>query len=313
MDTPDDSISFDKYKLETELNKKDIKFYKIKENATFSFLPENIKCQNNEKYYVNIKNKNEQYIGVLTNTFKKELFGYTLFYQGDEYLGQIFKEKKNGFGIYKFKTDNDGHDIYIGEFLENNINGEGIYINILKIIEDERKKTKKLMNYNCSIGLFENGKFKKGKIYKVDDAFEKMDFKDYIKENDDREGKEIFNFEKKNNIYIYSKGLNKDKRLIEGNVIYIKDNDKIVNKFSFKLNNSLQYDFKYLDDEKIEKELLKEFQDFNFSKYNIFVQTLFNKIEEIFNNIKIDKFDTKLIQGGNFKNYFSENLNSLIN
>lgn len=125
--------------------------------------------------------------------------------------------------------------------------------------------------------------------------------------------KKLSILKKKNNIYIYSKGLNKDKRLIEGNVIYIKDNDKIVNKFSFKLNNSLQYDFKYLDDEKKEKELLKEFQDFNFSKYNIFVQTLFYKIEEIFNNIKIDKFDTKLIQGGNFKNYFSENLNSLIN
>ena len=317
-DINDEVVSFDRYKLENELRKNNGKIYKVKENVIFSLLPDK-RWKHNEKYYVNIKNKKEQYIGVLTNVCKKELFGYILFNQDDEYLGQISNEKKNGFGIYKFndKTYNK-YDIYIGEFFENVITGEGIYINILKIkdIEKEKDKTKLLKQFICSIGKFENGAFKKGKIYSVDDkGYEKLEFKDYEREENDKEKKECFNFEKKNDIYIYSKGINKEKKLNEGSVIYIKEDGQIENKFTFELNKELNYDFKYLEDETIEKELLEEFQNSNFAKYNSFVQNLFKQIEKLFYDIKNDEelqFGKELITEDKFKKYFSDNYDSLI-
>ena len=81
-------------------------------------------------------------------------------------------------------------------------------------------------------------------------------------------------------------------------MIYIKDNDKIENKFTFKLNGELNYHFEYLGNEEKEKELLKEFQNSNFSKYNQFVQNLYNNIEKLIAKIKNDaelKFGKNLI------------------
>lgn len=311
-------ITFDRYKLENEIKRNKNHFYKLNDNAIFSLL-ENKMCQNKEEYYANIKNKKEQYIGVLTNTCKKELFGYILFSQGDEYLGQISKEKKHGFGIYKFKNQekNNEYDIYIGDFFENKINGEGIYINILQTEDNknEKNKTKLLKTFVCNIGKFENGEFKKGKIYNVDGDYEKLEFKDYEKQDNDKKEREDFNFEKKGDVFLYSKGINKDNRLIEGYVIYVKDNDKIEKKFTFKLNGELNYIFEYLGNEEEEKELLEEFQNSNFSKYNQFVQNLYNNIEKLIIDIKNDaelKFGKNLIVEDKFKNIFSDDYNSLV-
>ena len=311
-------ITFDRYKLESEIKNDKNHIYKLNNNAIFSLLEDNMHS-NEEEYYVNIKNKKEQYIGVLTKTCKKELFGYILFSQGDEYLGQITKEKKHGFGIYKFKKQKkrNEYDIYIGEFFQNTINGEGIYINISKAEDNknEKNKTKLLKAFLCSIGKFENGEFKKGKIYKVDNDNEKLEFKDYEKQDSDKKEREDFNFEKKGDVFLYSKGINKDNRLIEGSVIYVKDNDKIENKFTFKLNGELNYIFEYLGNEEKEKELLEEFQNSNFSKYNQFVQNLYNNIEKLISNIKNDaelKFGRNLIVEDKFKKIFSDDYNSLV-
>ena len=319
IDKDNGIITFDRYKLEHEI-KNNNHFYKLKDNAIFSLLEkENENYTNKEEYFANIRNEKEQYIGVLTNTCKKELFGYILFSQGDEYLGQISKEKKQGFGIYKFKKQEkrNEYDIYIGNFVENKINGEGIYINISKAEDNknEKNKTKLLKNFLCSIGKFENGEFKKGKIYKVDNDYEKLEFKDYEKQDSDKKEREDFNFEKKGDVFLYSKGINKDNRLIEGSVIYVKDNDKIENKFTFKLNGELNYIFEYLGNEEKEKELLEEFQNSNFSKYNQFVQNLYNSIEKLITDIKNDaelKFGRNLIVEDKFKKIFSDDYNSLV-
>ena len=173
----DEKVSFDIFILRNDLYvlKKDL--CKFNDNITFSLVPEKIQKYHKETYFVDIKNTKEHYIGVLTSDFKKELFGYILFNQGDEYLGQILNEKKNGFGIYIFNgKENKCKDIYIGNFSDNNIKGEGIYIEILNIDD----KTKQLAEYNCDIGIFENGKFKKGKIYTVNNNTEKLEFKDDI-------------------------------------------------------------------------------------------------------------------------------------
>ena len=106
--------------------------YQKNENINFSFIFEKNQKEKNQKYFANIKGDNEQYIGILTDNFKKELFGYSLFNNGDEYFGEILKEKKEGFGIYKFKKGENTQNIYIGNFLNDKIMGEGIYINILE-------------------------------------------------------------------------------------------------------------------------------------------------------------------------------------
>ena len=296
----DEKVSFDIFILRNDLYvlKKDL--CKFNDNITFSLVPEKIQKYHKETYFVDIKNTKEHYIGVLTSDFKKELFGYILFNQGDEYLGQILNEKKNGFGIYIFNgKKNKCKDIYIGNFSDNNIKGEGIYIEILNIDD----KTKQLAKYNCDIGIFENGKFKKGKIYTVNNNIEKLEFK-----------KEVVNIEKKDNLYFYSKAILKDNRLSKGDAIHIKDNGDIENKFSFKLKSDLQYDFKYLNDEKIEKMLLDEFNKSNFVKYRKIIQDIFNQIEYMIDNMK-KTFDYAkgLNMGEDFKEYFSDNIDLLMN
>ena len=310
MSTESNEISFNKYKLENELNKNKDKEYKINDNAIFSYLPEILKCENNEKYFANIKNSNEHYIGVLTSSFNKELFGYILINQGDEYLGQILKEKKNGFGIYKFNNQNEKErDIFIGNFTDNDINGEGIYLNIL-----DSNNSPELNKYNCFIGLFEKGIFKKGKIYTVNNGQEKLEFKDDEKEETHQEEKVVINLERNNNINLYKKGINKNKILQEGDAIYFKDNDEIENKFTFKLNDNLQYDFKYLDDEAKEKQLIEEFKKSNFLKYKKTIQNIFTNIGEMINNMNNNfKYAKNLIIEDNFKKTFNDDYNLLIN
>ena len=300
----DKEIIFDKFILEKilDIEKKDKCIFN--DNLIFSLVSKKEKQEykNNEKYFANIKNKNEHYIGVLTSNFKKELFGYILFYQGDEYLGQLLNEEKNGFGIYKFKENkNNEKDIYIGYFSKNIINGEGIYINISK--KD---------NYTCNIGKFYNGQFIKGKIYKVNDNIEKLDFKDEY--NDDKGEKQVIHIEKKNDINLYSKGIMKDKRLEKGIVIHIKDNGEVRNKFSFQLKNDLQYDFQYLFDETKENMLSDEFNKSNFVKYRKTVEGIFCKIENMIDKIKNNFVYAKTLNmGDDFKDYFSDTLNILMN
>ena len=137
-----EDISFDKSEIDEQITKN--KIYKKDENNIFSFIDKSTKKQKNEKYFVHIKRNKEEYLGILTENFKKEKFGYSLLYQGDEYLGEISDEKKNGFGIYLFNYTNEKNknDIYIGNFTENKMNGKGIYINILEI-EKNLGKSKK--------------------------------------------------------------------------------------------------------------------------------------------------------------------------
>ena len=95
MDEEDEGkIVLNRLKLRNDLFNYNKDLCKINDNIIFSLLSKKIIKKHNETYFVDIKNTKEHYIGVLTSKFKKELFGYNLFYQGDEYLGQILNEKK---------------------------------------------------------------------------------------------------------------------------------------------------------------------------------------------------------------------------
>ena len=327
----DENIFFDKYVLEKELQNDMKKICKIKENLSFALLLKKYDKNNNIKYYADVKNKNEHYIGVLTKNFKKELFGYILLKNGDEYLGQLKEEKKEGFGVYKYISDkNDGQDIYIGHFSNDVINGEGIYINIIQ--SEIKDNSLLLITCNCHIGLFKDGKFIKGKTYMKDKECEKIEFQ----EDEETEleillksqKKEIINYEKKNNIYIYNKGIMQEKRLIEGFVITVKekkkdkdkekdkDKDKenyeFENKFKYNIQDDLQYKYEYLEDEKKTEELLTEFKNSNYKNYKDIIQNLLKSIDEMIDRIKKDFDYGRSLNFENFEDNFVEDYKILI-
>ena len=243
-----------------------------------------MKKNENQKYFANIKKDNEQYMGVLTDNFKKDLFGYSLFKEGDEYLGEILEEKKNGFGIYNFKKENGLQDLYIGHFENNMINGEGVYINVLnkeKEKPQQKNSNDKLNKYNCYIGEFEKNKFKGGKIYIFNQDFQKLTF---INEEEQEKDKNEFSIENHNGILLVSKSTKKNGIICDGFIINISDKDEIGMKTSFKAKNNSDYIYDNLNDELIEKELIEKYNKYklDFKEYNEKIQKLFNKfIEQI--------------------------------
>ena len=96
------NIIFDKSEIEKGINENEYNIFEKDSDMIFTNIIKENKKVDNLKYFAKIKRNNEEYIGILTEDFKRDLFGYSLFNQGDEYLGEISKENKNGFGIYKF-------------------------------------------------------------------------------------------------------------------------------------------------------------------------------------------------------------------
>ena len=300
-----EDISFDKSEIDEQLSKKEI--YQKDENNIFSFIDKSTKKQKDEKYFVHIKRNNEEYLGILTENFKKEKFGYSLLYQGDEYLGEISDEKKNGFGIYLFNEQNK-NDIYIGNFTENKMNGKGIYINILEC-EKNKDKSKKwdpliLIKYNCYIGMFENGEFKKGKIYIVDKESERL-----IIENEENR---CFIVEKKDDELYLCDGILKGDKFEKGDVINIKDDKETEEKFTFKDKNGEKYDFDKIQNENKGKEIYDRFKSLNFKKYKKSVQDIFSQLKNLVKRIK-STFEYAKFLENSFRSYFDKDVNFLIN
>ena len=298
-----EDISFDKSEIDEQLTKNEI-FHKDDDNI-FSLIDESIEKQKDEKYFVHIKRNKEEYLGILTENFKKEKFGYSLINQGDEYLGEISDEKKNGFGIYQFNFLNEKNkkDIYIGNFTENRIDGKGIYINILESTDKSNKgDSSNLLNYNCYIGIFENGEFKKGKIYIVDKEIEKL-----IIENEENR---CFIVEKNNNEYYVCDGTLINDKLNTTEIINIKDDKEKEEQFILKENN----DGKKKENEKKNKskEIYDKFKNLNFKKYKESLQAIVSKIQNLFNEIK-SSFKTAKTLDKKFQNEFNEEFNFLIN
>lgn len=305
-----DEIIIDRYKLKGLCNKNRGEIIKIKENALFFPLNNSKNKDEIDNYFVDIKNNSkEHYIGVLTKELKKNKFGYILFKEGDEYLGQIQNEKKEGFGIYKFNSDNKNEEnIYIGYFKDNKLEGRGIHFNIL-----EHLSKNKLIKYNCNIGDFQNNQFKKGKIYSYDNGFEQLKFKDEdIKNEKNADGKKVINIEKKGDLTLLTEGILKDKKLIEGVVLIINDNGEIKNQFSYKINQELQYNYEYFDDEKKIKELINQFNELKFNQNNIYIQEMYERIVTIFEETKNNfNFAKELIEEDNLKKKLIEYFKNL--
>jgi hypothetical protein len=299
-----EEISFDKREIDEALKKNEI-FQKDDDNI-FSLIDESTQKKKDEKYFVHIKRDKEEYLGILTDNFKKEKFGYSLFSQGDEYLGEISDEKKNGFGIYLFNYSNEKNknDIYIGNFTDNKIDGKGIYINILESTDKSNEGDSSiLLKYNCYIGIFENREFKKGKIYiVVDKETEKL-----IIENEENR---CFIVEKNNNdFYVYDGTVINDK-LNKKDIINIKDDKETEVKFLSKDMNSGKKD-KVQKQNKM-KDIYDKFKNLNFKKYKESTQAIVSKIKKLFNEIK-SSFKTAKTLDQKFQSNFNEDFNFLIN
>ena len=300
------------FKNACKSKKSEVKKYK---DILFIPLYDSYNNDQNQNYYVSIKSKNynnkEEYIGVLTDDFEKNVFGYILFNQGDEYLGQISEEKKQGFGIYKFNSDTkNGKNIYIGNFSENKINGNGILINITNYIP----KTN-FNKYICYIGTFEDGHFKKGKIYLYENGSDQLKLKNDEDLKNNINGEKIIKFERKENKTLYTEGTIKDNQLIEGFILDINNEGSIENQFLYKMNEEKQYNYEYFDDEDKIKEVVKEFNELHFNQYNTNIQEMFRKSENLFGKIKEEpfKYDKDLINEDIFKRNFDNYFKLLLN
>ena len=160
---------------------------------------------------MDIQSNGLRYLGILSNNLNKEVYGYNIFDNGDEYFGEWSKDKKEGFGIYYFKEKDEEKmkHIYIGEFKNNYKFGEGLYFKIKKF--EEEKENKENINrpsdFTFAIGKFNKDDFSEGIIYnlegekrqiyrgKMNDKGEKSDENAEIYENN----YQIFKGEIKNN------------------------------------------------------------------------------------------------------------------
>ena len=299
-----DEIIIDRYEIKGLCNKNRGEKIKIKDNILFFPLSNSKNNDEIENYFVDIKNNSkEHYIGVLTKELTKNIFGYILFKEGDEYLGKILEEKREGFGIYKFNSNRiNEEDFYIGNFSNNQIDGKGIHINII-----EHSPKNELIKYSCNIGIFQNNKFIKGKIFSYDNGFEQLKFKDEDIKNDN--GKKVINFDKNGDLTTFTEGILKDKKLYEGIVLTIKDDGQIENQFSYKIKQELQYNYEYLNDENKRKEIVKQLNELKSNKYNINIQEIYKKILIIFEKTKGDfNYAKDLIIEDNLKKEFIEYL-----
>ena len=286
-------IKFDVLKIDNIIKKE--KTYKEGENIFEFFKEYDIKQEEQDqkidipKYIAKIKSNSFEYLGILSKNLKKENYGYNLFENGDEYFGTWNKDKKEGYGIYFFKEDDNENiikQIYIGEFKNNVKSGEGLYFKVSKF--DEEKKQDNFMpplDYTLVIGNFSEDNFIKGKIFSMEDGKRKI-YKGKMnkdgKKNDDKA--EIY--EDENKIFY---GIVKENSMMEGRIIIMKDGKK-ENSYYFtkKGNNSIDadIDFDYEKGEKDDEKYIKKLNELNNSFQNENIQELFINAMKIREEVK---------------------------
>ena len=274
-------INFDMLKIFSLIKKNGS--YK-EENCLFElykgYHPENFEEEDDDlpKYLVYIKSEECIYLGVLSNKLRKELHGYSLFNNGDEYFGQWNNDKKEGFGIYYFKENekeevNIKH-IYIGEFKNNMKYGQGLYFKI-KQFEDTGKKEKekdkenlnninKPIDFTFAIGKFEKDIFREGIIYNLE-GDKRQIYKGKMNEKEEKADENAEIYENNNQIF---NGAVRDNIMIKGRIIVLKEDEKEIKKeeaYYFerkddKIANE-EIDFDYRKGEEKDEELIKKMKD----------------------------------------------------
>ena len=299
----DSEIAFDTYEVDyrifkdgefiqnSEFNPSINNKFKLIQGLTQEELEKKEENSEYPKYFSTISTKNFDYIGVLSNQLKRDKYGYSKMEKehSDEYLGEYKNELRDGFGIYKFNSDNDEDikEIYIGNYKNNKKEGEGMYLKISKSIKEDSSGNDILINYNSGIGTFESDIFKNGKIFNCKDGV-KILYQGKLNEIGEPEDDDAIIYEEENKIF---RGKVSRGDMIEGRNIILNEKLEKVNSYYFTKIDG-KYDFDYFKKEEIDEDCIKKLKENPIQNYGKNIQNIFNEINNAFNKFK--DYDTAI-------------------
>ena len=299
----DSEIAFDTYEVDyrifkdgefiqkSEFNPSINNKFKLIQGLTQEELEKKEENSEYPKYFSTISTKNFDYIGVLSNQLKRDKYGYSKMEKehSDEYLGEYKNELRDGFGIYKFNSDNDEDikEIYIGNYKNNKKEGEGMYLKISKSIKEDSSGNDILINYNSGIGTFEGDVFKNGKIFNCKDGVQIL-YQGKLNEIGEPEDDDAIIYEEENKIF---RGKVSRGDMIEGRNIILNEKLEKVNSYYFTKIDG-KYDFDYFKKEEIDEDCIKKLKENPIQNYGKNIQNIFNEINNAFNKFK--DYDTAI-------------------
>lgn len=311
--------TFDTLEIDSELTKPENKGLFQKDKSIFSLFKDSLtplKDENKEKnfpkYFANIDHKLFTYMGVLTDELKRDLYGYSSFENKDEYLGEYQIEAKEGFGVYKYKENENQSDIYIGDYKNNSKTGEGIYLIIKKKLENKEKPgTIDLINYDCAIGKFKDDLFIEGKIFSIN--YDKnVLFIGKVDEKGLPSDKNSLVFEGEEKIF---RGIVENGKMVEGRNIFLKGGEKIKG-YYFKRkeeeNPEDQYEFEYDKDQEKDEESIQWAKKINVGEYRESIQNVYDKIGDLTKKFKNFETAKNVDFNNEVKNNILNEVNKLI-
>ena len=299
----DSEIAFDTYEVDyrifkdgefiqkSEFNPSINNKFKLIQGLTQEELEKKEENSEYPKYFSTISTKNFDYIGILSNQLKRDKYGYSRMEKehSDEYLGEYKNELRDGFGIYKFNSDNDEDikEIYIGNYKNNKKEGEGMYLKISKSIKEDSSRNEVLINYNSGIGTFEGDVFKNGKIFNCKDGVQIL-YQGKLNEICEPEDDDAIIYEEENKIF---RGKVSRGDMIEGRNIILNEKLEKVNSYYFTKIDG-KYDFDYFKKEEIDEDCIKKLKENPIQNYGKNIQNIFNEINNAFNKFK--DYDTAI-------------------
>ena len=299
----DSEIAFDTYEVDyrifkdgefiqnSEFNPSINNKFKLIQGLTQEELEKKEENSEYPKYFSTISTKNFDYIGILSNQLKRDKYGYSKMEKehSDEYLGEYKNELRDGFGIYKFNSDNDEDikEIYIGNYKNNKKEGEGMYLKISKSIKEGSSVNDILINYNSGIGTFESDIFKNGKIFNCKDGVQ-IFYQGKLNEIGEPEDDDAIIYEEENKIF---RGKVSRGDMIEGRNIILNEKLEKVNSYYFTKIDG-KYDFDYFKKEEIDEDCIKKLKENPIQNYGKNIQNIFNEINNAFNKFK--DYDTAI-------------------
>ena len=257
--------------------------FKLLKNLSSEEIDKKEKNISYPKYFCEISNKSFKYIGILTNELNRDIYGYSIIDNKDEFIGEFKEETRNGFGIYKFKPSEEEQEIYIGEYINNRKEGKGMYIKIKKTIKEDSNGKLMLINYISGIGNFKNDILEKGIIYIANDGKKNIYF-GKLNELGEQDDDEALFIEEGNKIF---KGKISRGNMIEGRNIIINDKYEKTKAYYFtKSKNEKNEEFFQFNNNKNEEKdeecinKMKELMEINYENR---IQEIFDEINNAFN------------------------------
>ncbi len=288
-------IKFDILKIDAMIQKED-KFEEGDNLFQFcnDYNPDN-KIEQDEKidipkYIAKIKTNHFKYLGILSKNLKKESYGYNYYENGDEYIGQWNKDKKEGYGIYFFK-EKEGDEIkqiYVGEFKNNLKSGEGIYFHMTKLGQEEDINIP--IDFSLAIGVFKNDNYSEGIIISMKDGKRKI-YKGKIGKDGKKNDTNAELYEDDNKIF---HGIYNNNVMTEGRIIIMKKGIKVNGYYFQKAGNDTEdIIFDYEKEEKDDNIYIQKLIDFN-ENFD------YKKIKDLFINIMMIKIKVNSSKGFDF-------------